>query len=138
MSVFIPNEYKDEYENIKKDYKDVFSNNSDEWFVNTILSQNSLPDAFWNEKFECLGIKTLKGKKKIPYPIGVIIMYHKNKELIELYYKCMTKTNITDIISSKFKGYFEFKSKNIKEKYDDITEFYYKEYTERRNGSSQD
>ena len=65
-------------------------------------------------------------------------MYHKNEELIELYYKCMSKTNITDIISSKFKGYFEFKAKNIKEKYDDITEFYYKEYTERRNGSSQD
>ena len=48
-------------------------------------------------------------------------MYHKNEELIELYYKCMSKTNITDIISSKFKGYFEFKAKNIKEKYDDIT-----------------
>ena len=65
MSVFIPNEYKDEYENIKKDYKYVFSNNSDEWFVNTILSQDSLPDSFWNKKFECLDIKTLKGKKKI-------------------------------------------------------------------------
>ena len=53
-------------------------------------------------------------------------MYHKNEELIKLYYECMKETNITDILTAKFKGYYEFKAKKIKEKYDDIT-YYYQE-----------
>lgn len=125
MSVYIPNEYKEDYEKIEDDYELKYSKES---FIDTIISKKELPNSFWMSKLDILDIKTLKGKKKLPYQIGVVIMYHKNEELIKLYYECMRETNITDILTSKFKGYYEFKSKKIKEKYDDITYYYQETY----------